>query len=347
MPVFTVYALGASQISVSGGEQLSGITQGDGSHLVGETITLNSNLWEAVSIDDNDSDFDDNDTGQTLNGAQSFDGVSYASGRIVEAEYELTLRDPDGNTYTDQGFNIREPGGGASYATVEGLSFTGGVGGFPPTGVPLTVVSAREGPSEPYADLATPPCFVAGTLIETPRGPVAVEALAAGDMVVTADHGAQPLRWVGCARIPAALIAREPAFRPVVIRQDALGEGRPAQDLHLSQQHRVLIGDWRAEVMFGHAEILVAARKLVNDRTILLEAVTGDVTYYHLLFDRHEIVLSNGLPTESYLPDPDAPRSNPTEREVMRLFPQLAIPGRLISAARPCIEDRRVRVLAA
>src|SRR6056297_1430822 len=41
------------------------------------------------------------------------------------------------------------------------------------------------------------PCFVAGTLIKTPLGDVPVEQLQAGDLVITQDHGAQPVRWAG------------------------------------------------------------------------------------------------------------------------------------------------------
>ncbi len=345
MPVFTTYALGESHISVSGGEQLSGFTQGDGSHLVGETITLNANAWEAVSILDSESDFDDSDTSQSLNGAQSFDGTAYSGGERVEAEYELTLQDPSGNSYTVLGFNINEAGVSPSYGTVEGLAFVGGVGGFPPIGVPLTVVSASEGPSRPYASLASPPCFVAGTLIETPAGPVPVETLAAGDIVNTMDHGPQPLRDVGQARFPAPVLDSDPRFRPVLVRRDAFGPGCPAHDTHLSQQHRVLIAGWRTELFFGEPNVLVPIKKLVNGRTILIDDSFGAVTYVHLLFDRHEIVWGDGLPSESFHPG-IATEPCATRDELSLMFPEVLGAASHARAARPCIQDRRARVLA-
>ncbi|WP_334195331.1 Hint domain-containing protein, partial [Pararhodobacter sp.] len=40
-------------------------------------------------------------------------------------------------------------------------------------------------------------CFTPGTLIDTLRGRVAVEALVAGDKVLTRDHGYQELTWTG------------------------------------------------------------------------------------------------------------------------------------------------------
>ena len=59
MPVETVYTLEASNITISDGLSLSGITQGDGSHLVNlvtpVTITLENNDWQAVDILDTDS----------------------------------------------------------------------------------------------------------------------------------------------------------------------------------------------------------------------------------------------------------------------------------------------------
>lgn len=342
MPINTIYALGQSQITVSGGGQLSGITQGDGSHLAGRTITLNSNAWTAMSINDNESNFDDSDVNQVLNGAQSFDGTSYASGLRVEAEYSITVQDSAGNQYVLLAFNINEGGPGPAYGTVEGLAFVGGVGGFPPRGEPLTVLSTAEGPSRPIVDLATPPCFTAGTRIGTPGGPVPIEDLAPGDMVLTLDHGPQPLRWIGRTYLPQAVLARNPGFRPVTVARDAFGPGRPCRDMRLSPQHRVLITDWRAQYFFGEPEVLVPIKKLVNDGTIRVAGDGGEVTYFHLLFDRHEIVWSDGLPSESYLPEAATAAAPATRDEVLDLFPDLR--GDPAQTARSCVSDKRALV---
>lgn len=85
MPTYDLWILGESSISVSGGKTLDGITQGDGSHLIGETITLNAPNWEKVQIDDDDAVFADNDGSQRLAGAQTIDGVNYAGNTKVEA----------------------------------------------------------------------------------------------------------------------------------------------------------------------------------------------------------------------------------------------------------------------
>lgn len=345
MPVNTIYALGDSQISISGGGQLSGLTQGDGSHLQDLFITLNSNAWEAIDVFDStgDTNFADSDTSQRLEGAQGFDGVSYADNRVVEAEYQLTLRDPDGNLYTVLGFNINEAGSASpSYGTVEGLAFVGGVGGFPPRDVPLEVITTTEGPSHAYSALATPPCFSADTWIETPRGPIRIDDLAVGDLVMTADHGAQSIRWIGRTHLPAAALARNPEFRPITIRRGAFGPGHPFRDTSLSPQHRVLIADWRAQMYFGEDEVLVPAKKLVNDLTILRDHSARGVTYFHLAFDRHEVIWGDGLASESYLPGSgDSPA---TQAEITALFGDAPI-NATVQAARVCVADKRAGLL--
>lgn len=346
MPVYTIYTLESSNISVSGGGQLSGITQGDGSHLDGLTITLNSNDWVAVDIDDtNDSGFGDSDSSQSLENAISYDGTAYAAGLRVESEYEMTLQDPDGNTYTVLAFNINEPGV-TSYATVEGLAFVGGVGGFPPIGVPLTVIATGEGPNDPYSSLATPACFTEGCMIETPAGPVAVETLRVGDLVETLDHGAQQIRWIGRRRFPAAVLQRQPAFRPILVRRDAFGPGQPWADIHLSPQHRVLVRGWRAELLMGEAEVLVPVKKLVNDTSIRPCGAGAGIVYIHILFDDHEIVTSDGLLTESYFTGDAAPDGARTRAEILRIFPGLDDRTNSMAAARPVISNISAALLA-
>lgn len=336
MAVFTVYTLEQSNITISGGAQLSGISQGNGSHLVGETITLNNNSWEAVELDDsNDSNFGDSDSSQRLEDAISYDGTSYSSGLRVEAEYSLTVQDPDGNTYTMLGFNINEPGV-TSYATVEGLAFVGGEGEFPPIGVPLTVVANAEGPNVAFDDLATPPCFTAGCLIATPDGPVAVEDLAVGDLVLTADRGAQPIRWVGRRAFSAAQVAAQENLRPVRITAGALGEQLPTRDLLVSRQHRMLVQSKVAERMFGRTEVLVPAVKLTALPGIYIDTDVPEVTYFHLLFDQHEVIFAEDAPSESLFTGPEAWKAmGPEARdEILAIFPELGEAGQPAAFAR-------------
>ncbi|MGX0876513.1 hypothetical protein ACSSV4_001190 [Roseovarius sp. MBR-154] len=160
------------------------------------------------------------------------------------------------------------------------------------------------------------PCFVAGTLIRTPGGEVPVEALLPGDLVLTQDDGAQPLRWIGRRKVMAV-----GEFAPIRISADTFGVHR---ELLLSPLHRVLIRDSLAELLFGEREVLVAARDLVNDRSVR-RVEGGEVEYVHILFDRHQVVFSEGLATESFLPGPQTAQSFEAEivAEICALFPEI------------------------
>ncbi len=170
------------------------------------------------------------------------------------------------------------------------------------------------------------PCFVSGTLIETPRGPRAVETLRPGDLVITADHGPQPIRFVAMRRLgPGRRLDVRPHLAPILIRAGAFGPGVPARDLRVSPQHRLLLSGWLPELHFGHEEALAPARSLVDGKMVCVCSQTTSVTYVHLGFDRHEIVVSEGMLTESFLPGPEAINGldAPLRDELMTLFPQL------------------------
>ena len=93
-----------------------------------------------------------------------------------------------------------------------------------------------------------------------------------------------------------------PELRPVRIRAGAVGMDRPEDDLLVSPEHRMLVKGPMARTLFNTDEVLVAARDLLNDRSIVVDRQLREVTYVHLLLDRHQIVFANGLETESFHP---------------------------------------------
>lgn len=192
-------------------------------------------------------------------------------------------------------------------------------------------------------------CFGRGSLIETEKGPIAVENLSAGDLVRTRDHGYQPVRWVGSRKLTRHDLAKTPALRPVRISAGALGSGVPAQDLIVSPQHRVLICSGIAQNMFGGKEVLVAARQLLEVDGIDVAEDVENVEYFHILFDRHQIVYSNGAPTESLYPGKQALKSvdAAAREEIFQLFPELAEEDEsyVAEAARTLIPGRLGRKL--
>lgn len=148
-----------------------------------------------------------------------------------------------------------------------------------------------------YASSLVPPpipCFAAGTRLTTSTGPRPVEELEVGDLVVSRDSGLVPVRWIGRRRVRA-----RGAFAPIRFRAHALGNDR---DLLVSPNHKVLLTGWRAQLLFGEEEVLVAAKHLINDRTIVRETRMIWVEYYHILLDSHGVIYAEGCPAESLDP---------------------------------------------
>ncbi|WP_298968701.1 Hint domain-containing protein [uncultured Roseobacter sp.] len=167
-----------------------------------------------------------------------------------------------------------------------------------------------------YVNATSVPCFVTGTMIETARGNVMVERLKPGDLVITQDDGPQPLRWIGRRRVEAT-----GQFAPIHIQPNTFGTHG---HLLVSPLHRILIRDTVAELLFGESEVLVCARDLVNDRSVRVRE-GGSVTYVHLMFDRHQVIFSEGLATESFLPGPQTTEIFEQEivAEICAIFPEI------------------------
>jgi hypothetical protein len=75
------------------------------------------------------------------------------------------------------------------------------------------------------------------------------------------------------------------------------------------------------------------------------------VTYHHVMFDRHEVILADGAWSESFQP---GDRSlgcvgAPVRDEILRLFPDLATPEglRAYGAARPTLRAHEAGLIRA
>lgn len=193
------------------------------------------------------------------------------------------------------------------------------------------------------------PCFTPGTLILTERGEVAVEALVVGDLVMTRDHGLQSLRWVGRRELSMLDLLADPDFQPIRIVQGAMDGTGPDRDMLVSPQHRVLVAGAAAQLLFGEDEVLVAAKHLLAKPGISRVLPTGGVSYVHILFDRHEIVQSDGIWTESFQPADRmlSAMDKAARDEVLALFPELATESRFFPAARLSLKAYEARVLLA
>lgn len=168
------------------------------------------------------------------------------------------------------------------------------------------------------------PCFTPGTRIATPKGEVAVEALKVGDTVITRDNGIQEIRWIGKKVLTGAELEARRELLPVMIRKGALGAGLPERDMMVSPNHRMLVSNEKAALLFEEHEVLVAAKHLTRMEGVdVIEA--DEVAYIHVMFDRHEVVLSDGTWSESFQPGDYtlAGIGDAAREELFSLFPEL------------------------
>ncbi len=211
------------------------------------------------------------------------------------------------------------------------------------TGGDLTQRFNMENFANEVAEFSVVPCFGRGTRIATDRGEVAVEDLAPGDRVLTADHGPQEIRWVGARRVPAL-----GKFAPIVFASGAIGNHRA---LSVSPQHRMLIGGATAAHLFGAEELLVPAKALVNGTTIRA-CEGGWVDYFHILLDDHQVIFAEGARAESLYLGPQSLKALSREgrAEILALFPELEAAmdqGIRPPGARPFLTVRQGRDFAA
>ena len=266
-----------------------------GSSIINNSDTPNGTIFEyskgfgkEVTLDDTGGGrnrFNDDDEADHV----IIDGGGIvADGTEVESESQIFLRalDEFGNqtgptitvyVFSQGGVTSDVWGFATDTALVDGTSYvkTGG---------------NNDGTSR-YRDFI--PCFGPGTLIRGSDGLVAVEDVRIGDRLWTLDDPSCAVSWIGRTTVPA-----QGAFAPVVIAEGALGNTR---ELCVSPEHRMYLCGSEVELLFGCDSALLAAKHLVG-----LPGITrrtgGQISYTHLMFDRHRVVEAEGCLSESFFP---------------------------------------------
>lgn len=322
-----------------------------------EASPLARNIFETTLRDGNDngSVSFDNRNGVPAGEYASVDGsahyldtgilyvgtVTYMDGTTAANVPLRVLQDTSGNLF------LMPPPGTASPAEISALT-SRPIESIQITGVQQNNFTGLDTSRYGFEGEPAFVCFRNGTLIKTARGDIPVEELRAGDMVITRDHGPQPLRWIGSKQIDTALLQAFDRMRPVRIGAGALGGGLPKRDLYVSQQHRILVRSKITERMFKETEVLIAAKHLTGIEGIEIDDSNKPFAYFHLLFDRHQIVCSEGAQTESLFTGPEALKSVDTaaKAEILALFPELLAEDRGWTPARRLGKGRRGRQLA-
>jgi collagen type I/II/III/V/XI/XXIV/XXVII alpha len=133
------------------------------------------------------------------------------------------------------------------------------------------------------------PCFASGTRIATPTGERLVEDLQEGDTVLTLLGEILPVVWAGRRTVDCDAHPEPERVWPILIQAHAFAQGAPHRDLLLSPDHAILA-----------QSVLIPAKQLVNGTTIR-QVERPMITYHHIELSRHAVILSEGLPTESFL----------------------------------------------
>ncbi len=145
-------------------------------------------------------------------------------------------------------------------------------------------------------------CFTPGTMIATPWGPRDVASLMEGDKVQTRDNGSAEILWMGARKVSGARLRAIPELTPVRLRAGSLDDHVPDEGLLVSPEHKIVLQGPRARTLYNADEVLVTARDLLDDHSILRDHSVRSVTYIHMMLARHEIVFANGVATESFHP---------------------------------------------
>jgi hypothetical protein len=184
-------------------------------------------------------------------------------------------------------------GGGGGYG---GVSGGGGGGSYLDSSLTNPVETADTHTGAGLVTIDEVSCFLEGTRIATPAGERAVETLAMGDLVTTADGGVAPVRWIGRRTLrpdgeTGYRFADPLVYRPIRIKAGALGDALPVRDLLVSMDHAVLIDG-----------LLVQAGALVNGVSVVRETNLPETfTYYHIELMDHALVLAEGVAAETFV----------------------------------------------
>ncbi|SMR72793.1 Hint domain-containing protein [Aliiroseovarius halocynthiae] len=182
-------------------------------------------------------------------------------------------------------------------------------------------------------------CFTTNSLILTDRGERPVQDLRVGDMVVTRDHGLQPIRWTGRkTTIGAGRLA------PVRIQAGTFGNH---SDLIVSPQHRMVYEGPQANLLFAQPEVMIPAVHLLHSGSAK-QTEMEQVTYFHIMFDAHQVIFANGAATESFHPGHQGLSAvhDAARDELFTLFPELrSEPRQYGDTARMVLKGYEARVL--
>ena len=134
-------------------------------------------------------------------------------------------------------------------------------------------------------------CLLAGTRILTAHGEQLIENLQEGEQIKTHEGALKTIKWLCIQTINIKHPVNPLRRNPVCIKKGSLGHDFPKSDLYTSPGHAMFVDG-----------LLINAGALVNGVNIISTQPIEDFKYYHIELDSHELIIAEGCPTESYLP---------------------------------------------
>ena len=185
-----------------------------------------------------------------------------------------------------------------------------------------------------------PACYARGTRIATPDGERRIETLKVGDLVCTADGNPVEIRWLW-RRMEH--FDRPDAEFPMRFTSECLGAGRPQRSLVVSAQHRIAVGF--PDQLANEPKALVPAKALANLAGVHVMHARKSIQWWHIVCDRHVLLLANGIVSESMLLGPQMYRAFTREEraELRRALPDRHTAFRSERPALRCLKPATVR----
>ncbi|MGK7890146.1 MAG: Hint domain-containing protein [Leptolyngbyaceae cyanobacterium] len=183
----------------------------------------------------------------------------------------------------------------------------------------LITHTISEGDGAGYEDTLTLPtvtatvidCFLTGTRLLTEMGERRVEELKMGDRLQTLDGSLERIKWIGIQTCHPDGHYHPLRTYPIRIKAGALGDNRPVRDLYVSPDHALLVEG-----------LLINAGALENGESIVRTDPKGEsFVYYHIELERHSLVMAEGTPAESYLPQKQDRDTFDNGEEYAQLYP--------------------------
>ena len=127
-----------------------------------------------------------------------------------------------------------------------------------------------------------------GTKVMTMDGELPVEFLCPSDRIITR---------AGVRKLVSVAMRKQNSVDLVRIGAGTLGFDRPCTETLVPLHQMILIRDWRAQALYGAAQALVAAGRLVDGTLIRKEAVV-EARIFTLSFETDVVIYAGGLEME-------------------------------------------------